>query len=179
MSASYREDPARKGLLYAGTELGMYVSFDDGASWTSLQLNLPVVPITDLTVHGSDLVASTQGRGFWILDDLTPIRQLTTDVAAAPVHLFQPRETIRMRTGGFGGGGAGPAAGQNPPAGVIVAYYLAEAPKDGIVLEILDQGGKTIRTFRSRENTAAQPEGGSRAFLGPPPSRAMDRTLRA
>ena len=166
-----REDPARKGLLYAGTELGMYVSFDDGANWTSLQLNLPIVPVTDLTVHTSDLVASTQGRAFWILDDLTTIRQLTPQVADAPVHLFQPRETIRMRAGG-GGGAAGSGVGQNPPSGVVISYYLAEAPRDGVSLEILDHAGKIIRTFRSRDNRPAGGEIGSRAFLGPPPSRA-------
>src|SRR5207302_7480629 len=84
-----REDPARKGLLYAGTETGVYVSFDDGTVWQPLQLNLPVVPITDLAVQDSDLVASTQGRAFWILDDLSTLRQLTDGVATSAVHLFK------------------------------------------------------------------------------------------
>src|SRR5580658_6073486 len=88
-----REDTEKKGLLFAGTETGVYVSFDDGDHWQSLQLNLPVVPVTDLTVKDNDLVISTQGRSFWILDDISPLQQLTTEVAASKVHLFKPRET--------------------------------------------------------------------------------------
>jgi photosystem II stability/assembly factor-like uncharacterized protein len=167
-----REDPTRRGLLYAGTETGMFVSFNDGESWQSLQLNLPVVPITDLAVHGTDLVASTQGRAFWILDDLTTIRQMNAGVATSAAHLFQPRETIRMRVGGGGGGGgaAGPV-GQNPASGVVFWYYLKDAPSGGVTLEVLEAGGKSIRTFRSRENPATEGGNERRAFLGPPPSR--------
>ena len=168
-----REDPERKGLLYAGTETGMYVSFDDGRNWQPLQLNLPIVPITDLTVHGSDLVASTQGRAFWILDDLSSLRQLNEQVAGSAVHLFQPRDTYRMRISGGGGGGATAGVGQNPAAGVVVSYYLKEVPSGGVTLEVLDKGGKTIRTFRSRENAAGQGGNERRAFLGPPPSRSI------
>jgi photosystem II stability/assembly factor-like uncharacterized protein len=167
-----REDPARKGLLYAGTETGVQVSFDDGGTWQALQLNLPVVPITDLAVQGSDLVASTQGRAFWILDDLSVIRQINPQVAGSSVHLFQPRETYRMRVGGGGGGGgAASAVGQNPLPGVVVSYFLKE-PADSVALEWLDRNGRTIRIFRSRENTASDGVGERRAFLGPPPSRA-------
>jgi hypothetical protein len=166
-----REDPARKGLLYAGTETGMYVSFDDGAQWQPLQLNLPIVPITDLAVQGSDLVAATQGRSFWVLDDLSALRQLNQQVAASTAHLFQPRETVRMRVGGGGGGGAASAVGQNPAAGVVVWYYLKERPAEGISLEFLDRSGKTIRAFRSRESNAGEGGNERRAFLGPPPSR--------
>jgi photosystem II stability/assembly factor-like uncharacterized protein len=167
-----REDPARMGLLYAGTETGVYVSFDDGGQWQPLQLNLPIVPITDLAVQGSDLVAATQGRSFWVLDDVTALRQLNQQVATSTAHLFQPRETIRMRVGGGGGGGgAAPTAGQNPAAGVVVWYYLKDRPADGISLEFLDRGGKTIRTFRSRESNATPGGNERRAFLGPPPSR--------
>jgi photosystem II stability/assembly factor-like uncharacterized protein len=168
-----REDPARKGLLYAGTETGVHVSFDDGAAWQPLQLNLPVVPITDLAVQGSDLVASTQGRSFWILDDLSVIRQLNAQLPGAAVHLFQPRETYRVRTGGGGGGGAASAAGQNPPAGVVISYALKDAPADGISLEVLDSAGRTIRTFRSRDNAPGEAGNERRAFLGPPPSRSI------
>jgi photosystem II stability/assembly factor-like uncharacterized protein len=166
-----REDPARKGLLYAGTETGMYVSFDDGASWQSLQLNLPIVPMTDLAVHESDLVASTQGRSFWVLDDLTPLRQLNDAIAASAVHLFQPRDTYRMRVGGGGGGlGGNSAVGQNPSSGVVVWYYLKDAPADGVTIDFLDRGGRIIRTIRSRDNTAGG--GGERvAFAGPAPVR--------
>jgi hypothetical protein len=166
-----REDPARKGLLYAGTETGVYVSFDDGALWQPLQLNLPIVPITDLAVQGSDLVASTQGRSFWILDDLSTIRQLNPQVVGSPAHLFQPRDTIRMRTGGGGGGGAASAVGQNPASGVVAWYFLKDKPADGVSLEILDRTGKPIRTFRSRENAAGEGGNERRAFLGPAPSR--------
>ena len=166
-----REDPARKGLLYAGTETGMYVSFDDGATWQPMQLNLPIVPITDLEIHGSDLVASTQGRAFWILDDLSPLRQWNEQVTASAVHVFQPRETYRLRTGG-GGGGAAAAVGQNPPAGVIVWYYLKEAPAGGVSVEVLDQAGKTIRSFKSRGNPASA-ETARPAFGGAASSRAV------
>jgi len=169
-----REDPARKGLLYAGTETGVHVSFDDGGTWQPLQLNLPVVPITDLAVQGSDLVASTQGRSFWILDDLSVIRQMNPQVAASAAHLFQPRETYRMRVAGGGGGvAASSAVGQNPPSGVVVSYFLKEKPADGVAIEVLDRSGKTIRSFRSRENPADEGSTQRRAFLGPPPSRAI------
>ncbi len=167
-----REDPVRKGLLYAGTETGVYVSFDDGASWQSLQLNLPIVPITDLTIAGSDLVAATQGRAFWILDDVSALRQLNDTVARSPVHLFQPRETIRMRTGGGGGIASGPV-GQNPPGGVLISYYLTDAAADGVTIEILDGQGSVIRTFRSRENPAGATPTERGAFLGPAPSRPV------
>ncbi len=169
-----REDPSRKGLLYAGTETGVQVSFDDGERWQPLQLNLPVVPITDLAVQGSDLVASTQGRSLWILDDLGTIRQLNRTVAASPLHLFQPRDAYRMRTGGGGGGvGVSSAVGQNPASGVVVWYYLKDLPADGVTLEVLDRGSKTIRTFRSRETPVAEGGNERRAFLGPPPSRSV------
>src|SRR5207248_8736424 len=103
-----REDPRRAGLLYAGTEFGMYVSFDDGAHWQSLQQNLPAVPVTDIVVHRNDLVLSTQGRAFWILDNVTPLQQLAgapmASVPNAPARLFTPREAVRLRyRAGFGG----------------------------------------------------------------------------
>src|SRR2546422_10847725 len=104
-----REGPARRGLLYAGGEFGVYLSFDDGAGWQSLQRNLPVVPIHDLVVKDNDLVAATHGRAFWILDDLTPLHQLADSVARAPRFLYAPRTAYRGgRGGGFGGGGGGP-----------------------------------------------------------------------
>ena len=142
-----REDPKRKGLLYAGTETGIYVSFDDGGNWQSLQRNLPVVPITDIAVKENDLVVSTQGRSFWILDDLTPLHQLSDKVAVSTMHLFKPRAAYRF------GGGSSPAstAGQNPPNGVVVQYYLKSKPEGDIRLEILDAQGDTIKTFSSKE----------------------------
>jgi photosystem II stability/assembly factor-like uncharacterized protein len=148
-----REDPNRKGLLYAGTERGVYVSFDDGENWQSLQLNLPVVPIHDLMVQKRemDLVVATHGRSFWILDDLTPLYQLTDDVAKADVHLFKPRATYRMRGGGgFGGGGGRASVGRNPANGVVVYYYLKNKPRDEVKLEFLQEDGTVIRSFSSR-----------------------------
>lgn len=150
-----REDPDRKGLLYAGTEFGMYVSFDDGKHWQSLQLNLPRTPITDLIVHEKDLIVATQGRSFWILDDLTPLHQLTDEVARSKAFLFKPRTTYRTRLRGF----RGPRAPSNPPEGVMISYYFAEKPDGEVKLEILDAQGRVIRTFSSRkqeEETASE-----------------------
>jgi hypothetical protein len=158
-----REDPKRKGLLYAGTETGMYVSFDDGANWQSLQLNLPIVPITDLAVKEIDLIAATQGRSFWILDDLTPLHQLSDQVAASTVHLFKPRAAYRFGGGGF----PRPNVGQNPPNGVVIQYYLKTKPEGDIRLEILDAKGDTIKTFSSKERKQEGAGGGSPAeFFG-------------
>jgi photosystem II stability/assembly factor-like uncharacterized protein len=142
-----RQDRVRKDLLYAATETGVYVSFDDGDHWQSLQHNLPVVPVTDLTVKDNDLVISTQGRSFWILDDISPLQQLTAEVAASKVHLFKPRPAYR-----FGGEGRGEGAprnlGQNPPGGVVVYYSLAAAGQP-VSLEFQDASGATIESFRS------------------------------
>lgn len=150
-----REDIERPGLLYAGTELGMYLSLDDGDHWQKWQRNLPIVPITDLKVHHGDLLASTQGRGFWILDDLSPVRQLTDDITGADLHVFQPRDAVRVQ---WGGGGPGPTGGapmgQNPPSGAQVFYMLSEAPDSAVTVDILEQG-EVIRTYISDSTTAA------------------------
>ncbi len=142
-----RQDPARKGLLYAGTETGVYVSFDDGGRWQSLQLNLPVVPIHDMVVKDSDLVVATHGRSFWILDDLTPLHQITEDVAQAEVFLFKPRNATRMGGRDF----PRPHVGQNPPSGSVFYYYLREKPQTTISLEFLDAEGQLIRKFTSQK----------------------------
>ena len=153
-----RADPARRGLLYAGTQGGVYVSFDDGAHWQKLQLNLPLVPVTDLTVKEGDLVAATEGRGFWVLDDLEPLRELAADpkLSAAPVHLFAPRPAYRMSgDGGDGGDGGGSDDGPNPSTGAVVDYYLRDAPAAGqppLEIEILDRDGKVVHRY-----TAAKP----------------------
>jgi photosystem II stability/assembly factor-like uncharacterized protein len=146
-----REDPNRRGLLYAGTETGIYVSFNNGEEWQSLQLNLPVVPITDLAVHkrDKDLVVATQGRSFWILDDLTVLHQWESSIATKDSHLFKPEESVRMPGGGFRGRGAS-SVGQNHPAGVAIWYHLKEKPKGEIGIEILDAAGRSVRTFSSR-----------------------------
>jgi len=147
-----REDPARPGLLYAGTEFGMYVSFDNGGRWQPLQLGLPHTPVTDLKVHRGDLVLSTQGRGFWILDDLSPLRQAGDSVSRAAAFLFRPREAVRFRySGGFGGpesGVARPDAPQYPPYGAAIDYYLATEPAT-IRLEVLNAAGTVVRAFTS------------------------------
>lgn len=142
-----REDPGRKGLLYAGTETGVYVSFNDGANWQSLQLNLPTSPIHDLVVKENDLVVATHGRSFWILDDLTPLQQMTAAVAQADAHLFTPRPTYRFRGGG---GGRGGDAGENPPSGAVIYYSLKSEPEGEISLEILDSKGERVQRFTSR-----------------------------
>ncbi len=141
-----REDPVRKGLLYAGTETGIFVSFDGGARWQALKLNLPTVPVHDLVVKGDDLVLATHGRAFWILDDLAPLRQWNDTIAKADVHLFTPSTAYRFR----GGSSRASFQGKNPPAGAIFYYQLAKA-QAGVSLEVLDGSGKVIRTYKSEE----------------------------
>jgi len=139
-----REDTEREGLLYAGTEGGVFVSVDNGSSWRSLQLNLPVVPVTDLKVHGDDLVAATQGRAFWILDGVQPLRQLTPEVEGAEMHLFEPGEALRLNTGR-----AWNEPNNNPPYGAVIYYTFASAPDDEVTMQILDSSGAVVRTFSS------------------------------
>ena len=148
-----REDPMKKGLLYAGTETGVYVSFDDGKNWQSFQLNLPIVPVTDLVVKENDLVVATQGRSFWILDDLTPLHQLTNKVAGSTSHMFKPRDTYRL-PGGGGWGGPSPTWGANPPNGVMAFYYLKEAlgKDDKFKLEFMESDGDVIKTFSNKKD---------------------------
>ena len=128
-----REDPERRGLLYAGTERGLFVSFDDGARWQSLQLNLPQVPVTDLRVHRKDLVVSTQGRSFWILDDVTPLHALAAGAPPAP-HLFPPRDADRAAMAVIRGGNRSLA--ENPPYGAAFYYTLPADPKGEVTLDI-------------------------------------------
>jgi photosystem II stability/assembly factor-like uncharacterized protein len=179
-----REDPDREGLLYAGTEFGMFVSFDDGMSWQSFQMNLPATPVTDLRVFRDDVVISTMGRGFWVMDDITPLHELTTQVASARYHFFEPRETIRARGGGFGGfGGPDPAAPEYPRPGAHIDYFLSSVPSGAVTLEILDQSGNLVRGFSSAAGgeTMVEPsEPGMREFrlerVGTP-RLPMDRGL--
>ncbi|HJZ71627.1 MAG TPA: hypothetical protein VKE51_07775 [Vicinamibacterales bacterium] len=135
-----REDPKRRDLLYAGTEAGVYFSLDGGSRWQSLQLNLPVVPVTDLAVKDNDLVASTQGRAFWILDDLTPLHDLA-GAMTSDVHLVAPRDAVRARRGGFGRAPSG--AGQNPPAGAVVTYWLGR--DQDVAIDIVDAKGAVVK----------------------------------
>jgi len=146
-----REDPARRGLLYAAGEFGVYVSFDDGAGWQSLQRNLPIVPIHDLVVRNNDLVAATHGRSFWILDDLTPLHQLGDSVARASRFLVTPRDPYRMGGGG-GFGFAASGVGANPPSGAVVFFYLKDKPDSAalVQLDFLDARDSLIRRFTTR-----------------------------
>jgi photosystem II stability/assembly factor-like uncharacterized protein len=174
-----REDPNRRGLLYAGTETGLYISFDDGANWQPFQCNLPLAPIHDIVVKNSDLLVATHGRSFWILDDLTPLYQMSDATGQEAVKLFKPRDTVRFRSYGEATSAqlpgyvdyeiAGPVtvayrqveaasgaktmefldAGKNPPDGVIVHYYLAGKPEKPITLRFLDAGGAVVRSFTS------------------------------
>ena len=147
-----REDPVRKGLLYAGTEIGVWVSMDDGANWQPMQLNLPRVSVRDLTVHGNDLIVATHGRAFWVIDDVSPLRELTADVTKKPVHLFQPATVVAWDGSGWQRDGA---AGENPPPGALVDYWLKEAPAAGtsVAVQFLDAKGALIRTFSAANAT--------------------------
>lgn len=148
-----RQDPKREGLLYAGTETGVFLSFDDGANWQSLQLNLPVVPIHDIAVKENDLVVATHGRSFWILDDLTPLHQITNRMEKSDFYLFKPRDAYRMR----GRGRPQPNVGQNPPSGSVIYYYFKEKPEEEVVLEFMDQKGKTIKKYTGRAGEEVRP----------------------
>ena len=168
-----REDPERKGVLYAGTEFGMYASFDDGASWQPLQLNLPVTPITDLAVKRGDLVVATQGRSYWILDDLAGLHQLAENPGDAGPRLLEPRPAVRwIDRSGAGGRGA---SGRNPPYGAVIHYLLPEAHdgKDAVEvkLEILDGAGEVLRSLSSTTPEPQAPSPWRRFFpeLAEPP----------
>ncbi|MTI21112.1 glycosyl hydrolase [Fulvivirga sp. RKSG066] len=151
-----RADPEREGLLYAGTESGMYISFDDGASWKSFQLNLPIVPITDLAVKDDNLIAATQGRSFWLIDDLTPLHQLNSQKQSGNFHLYQPKEAFRI---GGGSWGSSKTSGTNHPGGVMIHYYIKDtAQADTISLEILDMNDKLISKFSTAPNKKEKEE---------------------
>ncbi|MDN5201133.1 glycosyl hydrolase [Fulvivirgaceae bacterium BMA10] len=140
-----RADPKRQGLLYAGTESGMYISFDDGASWKSFQLKLPIVPITDLVVKDDNLIAATQGRSFWLIDDLTPLHQLNDNIAKSNFYLYQPMPSYRMKGGSFGNSKRN---GKNHPGGVMTHFYLRDTTKtDTVSLEFLENDGDLISKF--------------------------------
>ena len=149
-----REDPTRAGLLYAGTERGVWVSFDDGAHWQTLRRNLPIVPVHDLAVKEGDLVAATHGRGFWILDDLSALRQLSPATTKLAAHLFKPRPVYRASFNGGGGTGAagGHPTGANPASGGVVYYWLG-SPRQVVTLDFLDSKGAVIRSFTSLQDS--------------------------
>ena len=146
-----REDPERRGLLYAGTETGVFVSFDDGDNWQPLQTNMPNCSVRDLAVRHGDLVAATHGRSFWVLDDLTPLRQLDARVAAAPAWLFAPRTAIRLNPAPFQGtpDPKDEPNAANPPRGAILDYSLRTPSPSPVALEILDARGELVRRYAS------------------------------
>jgi photosystem II stability/assembly factor-like uncharacterized protein len=148
-----REDPMRKGLLFAGTERAVYVSFDDGDHWQSLRLNMPATSVRDLTIKDNDLAVATHGRGFWILDDITPLRQLDANVIASNAFLFVPEPALRVRWNTNTDTPLPPdtPAGQNPPDGAIFNYYLKEASSGPVTLEVLDSSGKLVRRFSTTD----------------------------
>ena len=142
---SIREDPLRRGLLYSGTETGVYVSFDDGARWEPLQLNLPRSSVRDLTVHGNDLVAATHGRAFWVIDDISLLRQIADSVTSRATYLFQPATAVRW----VSGGGSSLTAGQNPRGGAAIDYFLKTTATSTVMLQFRDAAGTIIRSFSS------------------------------
>ena len=147
-----REDPKKRGLLYAGTETGVYVSFNDGADWRPLQLNLPRTPVHDLVVKNDDLVLATHGRAFWILDDITPLRPFSDQIANTDVHLYTPATAYRFHDNEESESEAKPVAvGQNPPPGAVVYYYAKQTPKQETKIEVLDAAGNVIRKYSSNK----------------------------
>jgi photosystem II stability/assembly factor-like uncharacterized protein len=171
---SVREDPRKRGLLFLGTERGVSLSADDGATWRELKLNLPTVPVHDLVVKGDDLVVGTHGRSIWILDDLTAIREWTAAVAEKPSHLFSIQPALRWRT-------AEPVTslakgpGENPPVGAVIQYALKTKPKADVTLEIVDQGGRIIRSLSSKKEEPDQPEDDpDRGDRDKPPTLSLD-----
>ncbi|HEY5028930.1 MAG TPA: glycoside hydrolase, partial [Candidatus Angelobacter sp.] len=156
---SVREDPVKKGLLFAGTELGVYFSINDGDSWQPLQLNLPISPVHDLVIKDNDLVAATHGRAFWILDDISPLRQLTNQIQSATAHLFQPSPAMRIRASTHGDTPLPPEepAGENPPPGAIFYYYLKLPAQGEVKLEVLNANGQVVRSYSSKDQPFSPP----------------------
>lgn len=150
-----REDPNKPGLLFAGTERGVYVSFNDGDSWQKLNLNLPITPIRDLQIQKreKDLVVATHGRAFWVLDDITPLYEIMDKAVATDKHLFKPREAYRLR----GGQSEAKTAGTNAPNGVIVRYYLKKKSQKELQLQFLNEKNEIIITYSSLKNTKGEP----------------------
>jgi photosystem II stability/assembly factor-like uncharacterized protein len=148
-----REDPVRKGLLFAGTETSVWVSFDDGDHWQSLQLNLPHTSMRDLGIHAGDLIVATHGRSFWILDDITPLRQLAESMAKSDAYLFKPEAAYRVRRSTNPDTPIPPdePAGENPPDGAILDYFLTQPASGPVTLEIVDAQGTVVRRFSSTD----------------------------
>jgi hypothetical protein len=199
-----RSDLTRKGLLYAGTEKGVYVSWDDGGHWQSLQLNLPIASVRDLAVHDNDLVAATHGRAFWVLDDLSPLQQLNQEVVSSDAYLVRPQRAFRIRRSENRDTPLPPEEplGTNPPNGAIIDYELRSAPVSPVLLEISDEDGNLVRRYSSDDepepasgpqyfmddwlpkNRPLSTNGGHNRFVwdfryAPPPSRQHDYSMAA
>ena len=155
-----REDPKRQGLLFAGSERAVYVSFDDGENWQTLRLNMPATSIRDLVIKDDDIVVGTHGRSFWILDDITPLRQTTTPVSTAEATLFAPQNAYRVRWSMYTDTPLPQEepAGDNPPEGAIINYMLKEKAKGEVVLEIFNSVGQSVRRFSSNDKPYKIPD---------------------
>jgi hypothetical protein len=161
-----KEDPKRKGLLIAGTERGVFASLDDGDNWQPLQLNLPVTSMRDFEIYGDDLIVATHGRGFWVIDDISPLRQLGDAVLKSDVYLFKPADSINVVQGSDNGTPLQkdePQA-QNAPNGAVIDYYLKKDATGPVTLEIIDSAGATVRTFSSQPGS--EPAAQGRAAAG-------------
>ncbi len=167
-----RADPKRKGLLYAGTEQGIFVSFDDGRQWQPLQLNLPTTSVRDLDVHGDDLVAATSGRGIWILDDIEPLREASAALAKKAVHLYRPAPAVRFRLSLYPAESRPPELphAANPPTGAIIDYWLGSHPGKPVTLDVYTSGGKLVRHYSSADKPAKMPAGNFPDYWKSPPN---------
>ncbi len=152
-----KEDPGRRGLLFAGTERAVWMSFDDGDTWQSLQLNLPVTSMRDFEVYGDDLIVATHGRGFWVIDDISALRQINDELARASAFLFKPADAINAVQGGDNGTPLQKDEPQTPnrPNGAYIDYYLKSAPTGPVTIEVLDASGAVVATFSNEANAAA------------------------
>jgi hypothetical protein len=174
-----KEDPKRQGLLFAGTERGAFMSLNDGDTWEPLQLNLPVTSVRDFEIYENDLIVATHGRGFWVIDDISPLRQVNDAVLKADAYLFKPADTINVLVGGDNGTPLQKDEPQalNPPDGVYIDYYLRQNATGPVTIEILDAAGTVLRTFSSEGTpTAAGGVGrGGRGGGGIPNTSALWR----
>jgi photosystem II stability/assembly factor-like uncharacterized protein len=176
-AAALREDLKRKGLLFAGTQSSAYASFDDGDHWQTLQLNLPAAPVTDFAVHGDDLVAATFGRGLWIVDDISPLRELSAKVIESPVHLFKPQTAMRVRWDNNNETPLSPEfpASENPPDGALLYYSLKNNAKSEVTLDVLDAKGNRVRHYSSKTALSKLPVGNAPDYWFAPPA-VLDTT---
>jgi photosystem II stability/assembly factor-like uncharacterized protein len=174
-AVALREDVKRKGLLFAGTQSDAYVSFDDGDHWQTLQLNLPATPVNDFAVHGDDLVAATFGRGLWILDDISPLRELSAKSMSSPVHFFKPQTAMRIRWDNHEETPISPEfpAAENPPDGALLYYSLKSPAKGEIALDLLDAKGNRLRHFSSKPLAPSGIAGNAPDYWFKPPAALL------